>query len=223
MSNITNSPSPTPAQVVVPVIPIEPVQPVPYIQMQQQQNMNNAIGNSNKDSSSDAQANGDDYKGLMPKWMLVAGLAYASEVKFNSSDGEMGKFLAAASQLAIVQQCFAKLIASGQNFDALKSFLDSKNNTWGTQPNSVGMLASEIKSEVDSFTTNGDDTQVEQEKQSEYSLLSNEVQATGSKGDAEMTATKSLVNNGNNLLSDEGTVGGFLEQISEGLISSMSG
>lgn len=218
--SITNSTA-TPAQLVMPanlVMPSKQATLVPFAQLEQKKEVDQAIGDSNK--AIVLKKAEDDFKGLMPKWMLAIGNTYAAEQKFNSSNGDMGKFLAVMAAQSTLKQCFAKLISSIGSFDGLKAYLDAAskqvgNNSILNEQNDVGSLSRELLNEADNFSTNGDNTQVQQEKSSEFNILAQRASSLGTLGDATQGTIKEAQSQGSSLSSDGSNVGDFLAQISQ--------
>jgi|GEM_PF-3099888 len=194
---------------------------VPFAQMLQQQQAQKAEGDANKDPSQGTDFNakdGDkDFKGLMPKWMLTAGCAYAADQKFNSDDGKMGKFIQAIAKEASIVNSLAQALGGLQSFGALQSFLSSGGGIGPThEEGEAGSIAQTLLNELNNFQTDGDDTQVEQEKSSECTIVQQEAQAAGTKAQNELNTTKNLTNQSGTVGGDENTVGDFIEQMAEG-------
>jgi len=184
---------------------------IPFAQMQQEKQTQQAIVQST--DPSDTKDVGKDFKGLMPAWMLAEGQAYANEIKFNSDSGQMGQFLQAAAKMAALLHAFTQAVMSLQAFGSLKSWLDAPGTC--KQQGELGTLANMLKSEIDNFQTNGKASQVQQEKDGEFNILTQKASGVNSRANAISTTTKSLGAQGENFIGDEGTIGDFIEQISE--------
>ena len=218
MSGITNN---VPASLVVPTTPMLLV---PFVQMQQKQDLNNAEGNTNK-AILDKDALKDDFKGLMPKWMLVMGNAYSTEEKSNSSGGDMGKLLANMSKIATLKEAFAKMISSLGSLPALLQFFKADaqraaqgdSSAWTSQNNDIGAMANEIMNEGTGFSMpNGSSTQnIQTETANEYAILSQRAQSVGSGGTSTSTFIKDGNSFGRGLANDESTVADFLAKITQ--------
>lgn len=221
---ITNS-VPIPASL-IPGVPTPAIATlVPFAQLEQKQAVNNAIGDNNNPVVLHGKKVEDGFKGLMPHWMLVMGNTYANEQKFNGSNGDMGKFLADMSKMAILKQSFSKLVSTLGSFDALKSFLNAEKKDasgngapagWMSQKNEIGSMSNGLLNEANAFTTNTQDNnaqQEQQEKSAEYNILCGRISPFDNAGQQELSVVNQVTSSGTTLAQDESTVGDSLAKI----------
>lgn len=212
----------TPTQVTL----VPQVQPIPFAQMEQQKEIQHAIGDAKMVVAGGGQ--GADFQGLMPAWMMAAGVAYDNEEKFNSSSGQMGQFVQAAAKLAVLEQSFTQAVQQLQSFGALKSWLDSSAFTPPKGPtiasaSALNTFEAMLKSQVDNFKTNGDKPQQnEAELTSEFNITCSESSAFGSLAQSTLSGAQSLQKQQGGYVSDQGTVGDFIAQMAQTLMQGNS-
>ena len=159
-----------------------------------------------------------DYSELMPKWMFTVASTYYKLEKDSSPNSLMGKFIRRLQALHTMQEAFAKAISGATNFKMLKTFLDH-DKFFQQEGGGVGIAASEMREKLDTFTTNGNQQQQDQEKQSEFSAVTNQSSMIQDEGDRAGTIAKALQEDGMTSLSDGTSVESAVNQMTESFAS----
>lgn len=194
--------------------------PKDYTSVEQQKLLGAALVEGDKATTDDKDGGkgptNADFAKLMPTWMLSVGGTYAELQKDYDPNSPVGQFIRHLQALSTVEQAFTQAIGGASSFATLKYFLDH-DQYFTSMQNDVGAAAREMKADLDSFTPQkgSSASQVQQEEQSEFNIVSAQSQVTQDEGLKEQNTAQGMQSNGNSLFSDASQVGDFIDQISE--------
>ncbi len=171
--------------------------------------------------SENQNTNKSEFGGLMPAWMLAMGEAEYSEEQFNGSNGIMGKYLLQMAKISTLQEAFSAAISALGSFGALKDYLqDNKGSEltyWQSQGGDSGAFAPGLLGQILKFhphIVKGGPT-LQEQQQEEFGVLTKQSGVFQDEGSGTNTFDKELQNQGATYLSDDGTIGSFIAQISQ--------